>query len=246
MDNKYNIAEIAKSLWDNEKVNKKQFGTVSNVIYCLRIAESLGAKNKGDLLLYLQNMNVRVYKGEIKVELNSHLNLALAQGSGVFGDIEEFFIDKDGKRLSAENNNLDAQIEACIVRLKRKGGVWNEYAITANDLVCSGGKRHESGSWLFPNGSTPWKQYPKQMWRHRTRNMALKALFADCLKNLDSDVEEVEVTESQPETKPDVQEKANETKAKKALEEVFPADDLKVTHDPGNLEAKLEPPKMEE
>ena len=238
--NKLDIKAIADALWREEKVSKKVFGTVSTVSYCLHIAESLGAKTIGDLLLYLQNMNVRGKGGNVKVEIGIHLITSFVQQSPVFGDMESFFVNKEGDKISSDNKNLDDIIYACVVKVKRKGGVWSEYYLTAKDLMLSGGKRHESGSWLMPTDSTPWKQYPKGMWMNRTRGMAFKAHFADCLKNFSTDAGSDKVFTNLPES----QEKPLEDKAKEVIEKLHPAEDLKYVPDSGNLDVKLEPPKV--
>ena len=96
----------------------------------------------------------------------------------------------EGERICSENKNLIHPPVACVCRVKRKGGEgWKEFAVTNKDLELSGGKALDGGGWLFAKGrdqtaSVTWKKYPKIHWMYRTRALALRSLFADCLKNV--------------------------------------------------------------
>ena len=141
---------------------------------------ALGIDSFGKALSALKNM----YVFDGKLHLFGELPLAIVESSGLMDSIEEFFVDKEGNKICWKNKNLSARISAAVCIVKRKGGISNEFYLTEEDLVMSGGKRNPDGSWIFMQGkreSFTWKKYPSGHWRLRLRRTALKSVFPDVL-----------------------------------------------------------------
>lgn len=106
------------------------------------------------------------------------LPLALCQRSPKFESIEEFFIDKDGKKIGFDEGNPLAVPYGAVCRLKRKGDPFiKEDIFSVADAIKAG---------LLPcsKPSKPWAKYEKVMLKRRARSMGLKDKFADCLKSI--------------------------------------------------------------
>lgn len=147
----------------------------------IQVAMSLGFSTYGEVLSALQEM----YSYQGKIQIFGSLPLALIQKTGQLQDIQEFFVDKDGKEICYKNGNLNEKPVVAVCRLKRKGMEdFCEYSVTSDDLKLSGGKELKEGGWEFKKGNKTWRTHPKQMWRKTARNIGLRSLFADCLRNV--------------------------------------------------------------
>ena len=232
------FVKIVDFLTENSLIPETLAKNKSHAFMALKTCHALGFTTFGAMQLAVKNMYV--VKGAI--ELWGNLPLSLVQRTGLLEDIDEFFVDEEGERICSKNKNLVQIPVACVCRVKRKGGEgWKEFAVTKGDLELSGGKALEDGGWLFTKGkdktaSTTWKKYPKIHWMYRTRALALRSLFADCLKNvaihehegmksgmIDAEGQKTEKTAQTP--------SISEKYAKKDLNE-------------GNMQAKLEPPTI--
>lgn len=117
--------------------------------------------------------NIAVIEGS--PSLFGDLPLALVQRHAEFVSYEEYNIDKDYKRISLDNKNLDAEVWGGIVLLQRKGmKVPQSFAFVKVDADRAGLIERAK-----PN--MPWRAYPQVMYIRRARIMAIRALFADAL-----------------------------------------------------------------
>ncbi len=98
---------------------------------------------------------------------------ALGQQDPNYGDIEEFHIDENGKRI--DENNPKAEVYAAVVKVRRKtSSIWSTYMFSKYDALKAN---------LFKN--PVWKSYPKDMLLHRARARAYKAQYPNALLGLD-------------------------------------------------------------
>ena len=181
---KEQVMEISTSLI-KEGLVPRSFKTPSQVYLAIHTCMALGFKTFGEVAGIIKNMYV--FDGQIHIF--GELPMSLVQRSGLLEDMEEFFIDDEGKKICYENKNLTVVPNGAVCRLKRKGMGWNEYHITAEDLIKEGGKRSQDGSWIFTKGrdrkeSHTWKAYPKTHMRYRARAIGLKSLFPDAIRNM--------------------------------------------------------------
>jgi hypothetical protein len=101
------------------------------------------------------------------------LPLAKVMKSKLLVGKEEYFVDKDWKRISPENGNCDAEIHAAVCTTVRKGGIKHTTSFSREDA-----KRAE----LWGKGT--WKKYPQDMLLYRARARNLKSNFADALNGV--------------------------------------------------------------
>ena len=207
----------------------RSFKEPSQVYLALHSCQALGFSTFGSAVNALKEMYV--FDGQIHIF--GSLPLALVQKSGLLEDMEEFFIDDEGKKICYENKNLGNTPGGAVCRLKRKGMMWNEYHITSKDLIKEGGKRSQDGSWIFTKGkdrkeSYTWKAYPKSHLRYRARAIGLKSLFSDALKNMAIGGG---LTSNEGSAKVPEESQISKTYEKKDLNE-------------GNIAVKLEPPTL--
>ena len=154
--------------------------TPSSLLMAISACKALGFTDFGKMLGAIKNMYV--FNGSL--HMFGELPKSLVDASGLLESIDEFFVDKDGKRISYKNKNLNENPTAAVCLMKRKGGTENEFVVTKQDLINSGGIQKENGTWEFRQGkgvSYTWKAYPKNHWKLRVRRMAIKALFPDIL-----------------------------------------------------------------
>ena len=188
IDSQENAVKICAALIKREMV-PNSFRTPEAVFMALQVCRAFGVVQFGHVLTTIQNM----YIVNGAIHMFGDLPLSLVQGSGQLEYIREFFVDKSCKEICSENENLFNPVEAAICEVKRKGAIRQEFSVTKDDLILSGGKPREDGGWDFVKGrdrsgkayySDTWKKYPKTHWRYRARTKALKSVFADVLKNI--------------------------------------------------------------
>jgi len=102
------------------------------------------------------------------------LPLSLALSKGLVESLDEYWIDKDGKKICAANNNLTAEVFAAVCIMKRKGDPIPIETFFTKDEANKAG--------LFKNAV--WTSYTKRMLRYRARSQALKDKFPDALNGL--------------------------------------------------------------
>lgn len=100
------------------------------------------------------------------------LPLALVRKSGELEKFEEFFFDKDNKKICFENGNHDVVAAGAVCRMTRKGGETVERVFTVEMAKLAG---------LIDKNKSLWKIYPKRMVQMRTRGWTIKDLFSDVL-----------------------------------------------------------------
>lgn len=90
-------------------------------------------------------------------------------------DFEEFWFDKEYKKICFENKNLDTAAFGALCKVKRKGiPTCVERTFTVGDATIA-------GLW---GKDGPWKQHPRRMLQMRTRGWVLKDAFPDKLMGI--------------------------------------------------------------
>jgi hypothetical protein len=145
----------------------KQYDTPEKIGAGIQYAVQLGFRDSWLLAL----RQIAVINGT--PSMFGDLPLALARGSGLLEEFEEFLIDKDGAKICMENKNIFSEFVAACCRVKRKGYPPVEKLFTVNDAKTAG---------IF--GANVWKVYPKRMIQMRARSIALKDEFADVLNGM--------------------------------------------------------------
>lgn len=103
------------------------------------------------------------------------LPLALVRKSGLLEEITERVLDKDGKDICHENNNLTADPHTAICTVKRKGEKERSFYWTWVEAEKAG---------LLKKNRSIWLLYPKRMMQMRVRSLALKDVFGDILSGV--------------------------------------------------------------
>jgi hypothetical protein len=138
-------------------------------------------------LLFVKQFNLPVSAmnelGYVKGKLTAFGSLftALAERHEQYGEKEEFFITREGERISADNKNLATAIPwAHVMRIKRKDSqVWNEYFFSVDDAEKAG---------LLTKNTKPdagWVKYTKDLLYHKTKARGLKSNYASALNGLE-------------------------------------------------------------
>ena len=167
--------QFSKYLYTNQLV---KFDSVDYIFLALQIAFSLGMKSMGDMLLAINNM----YFVKGRVGIWGDLPMAIVQNSGKLEFIEEFFIDKDYKKISLDNKNLQEPPICAVCRVKRKGHEIKEFYLTLKDLALSGNYSEKDASFRGRGDMKIWNNYPKIMWAKRLKRWSIANVFSDVLK----------------------------------------------------------------
>lgn len=141
----------------------KTLDTEEKIIAAWQVAASL----KIPPMVAMQNM--AVINGSVAIW--GQLPKALAEATGEMEDFRQFFIDKEYNEISVKNKNLNAEIWAAVVQIKRKGRSTNEYFFSVDEAKTAG----------LLNKSGPWREHRKVMLARRTIGMAVKFEFPDAL-----------------------------------------------------------------
>lgn len=156
----------------NEKMISSTFKTAQQVVIGIQYAISL----KMDALPALRNMYV--IKG--RPCLWGDGPLSLAQRTGKIEGFEEFYVNKDLKKICYENKNLKDEVYASVCRIKRKGDeCWQEDFFTLDDMKKAGLAEDKWGK------KETYKKYQRIMIRYKARTLSLKSKFADLLNGMD-------------------------------------------------------------
>ena len=166
---------FSKYLYSNRLVS---FDSVDHIFLALQIAFSLGMKNMGDMLLAINNM----YFVKGRVGIWGDLPMAIVEKSGELEYIEEFFIDKDYKKISLDNKNLQEPPICAVCRVKRKNKELKEFYLTLKDLTISGNYSAKDGTFKGRGDMKIWNNYPKIMWAKRLKRWSVANVFSDVLK----------------------------------------------------------------
>lgn len=105
--------------------------------------------------------------------------LALCQREGLVSKIEEFFLDEQFNRISADNKNLNAKVYAAVTRVWRQGDdTMQEDFFTLDDLKVARLDQSRNGK------KEVWAKWERIMMRYKARTMALRSKFADLIAGI--------------------------------------------------------------
>lgn len=108
----------------------------------------------------------------------------LARRSPEYGEDEMFWLDKEQKRICADNKNLNSEVWAAVCRTKKKNGtIWNEYFFTMDDAKMAElvpPKRRDGSI----NYDSPWIKYPKDMLMYKSMARSYKANYSEALSGV--------------------------------------------------------------
>ena len=143
-----------------------RFKTAESVLVAIQMALELGLKPLTAL------RSIAVIQGT--PSFYGDLPLSLCYSSGKLESIKEYFLDKEGKKICVENNNISDEAYAAVCVVKRFGDVeFLESTFSLDDATRAG---------LFKN--PVWKSYTKRMLKYRARSQALKDKFSDALNGI--------------------------------------------------------------
>lgn len=101
---------------------------------------------------------------------------ALAQRDPEYGEMVVQYANKEMEVISLKNKNLNHDVYACVVQIKKKNSeVWNEYYFTVDEAKKAG---------LM--GSNTYQKYIKDMLYHRAKFRAMKTEYAAALNGVES------------------------------------------------------------
>lgn len=102
------------------------------------------------------------------------LPLALVRKTGELEFFEEYLVDKDYKKISFENKNLQVEFFAGVCEIKRAKFDKKTFHFTVEQAKTAG---------LWKKAG-PWCTYPDVMIKMRARSVALKTEFGDALNGV--------------------------------------------------------------
>lgn len=101
------------------------------------------------------------------------LYTALAQRHPDFGEMVVLYTDKDMKVINLENKNLNAEVWACVIRIKKKSdSEFHEYFFTKDEAVKAGAYKDV------------YLKYLKDMLYHRAKKRAFDTEYASAVKGV--------------------------------------------------------------
>ncbi len=152
------------------KAIPKHLSTVEEVIAAWNYAAQLMLPPQPSL------RNVAVIEGT--PSLFGDLPLALVQRHKEFVFYDEFTIDDQYKRISFENQNLNAKIFGAVVFFQRlRMEKPQSFSFTWDDATRAGINREKTRN----GNDTVWAKYPQDMLIRKARIRGIRALFADAL-----------------------------------------------------------------
>ena len=169
------MMKLAVFLMNNSLV-PSSFKQVNEVVMAIQTAMSLGYNKFGSISLAIKNM----YIINNSVSLWGELPMAIVNKSGLLERFDEYFLDKNWKKISEENENLDAEKASAVCIIQRKGRNQQSFYLTTEDLKYAGIIQKPDGSFTYGKSVT-WSKYPKIHWIRRNRAFALKTVFPDLL-----------------------------------------------------------------
>lgn len=114
----------------------------------------------------------------IKGKLGAYGSLytALAQRHPQWGEMIVLYTDDKMNVISLENKNLNAEVWACVIRIKKKGDEsWHEYYFTKDEAKTAG---------LLSNNT--YQKYLKTMLFHRAKVRAFSTEYASAINGIES------------------------------------------------------------
>lgn len=116
--------------------------------------------------------------GYVKGKLGAFGSLytALAQKHPLFGETVVIYVDEQMNEICLANKNLNAEVWACVIRVKKKGDeLWHEYYFTKYEAKTAG---------LLSNNT--YQKYLKSMLYHRAKKRAYDTEYASALNGVES------------------------------------------------------------
>lgn len=164
-----NIEEAYRqaSLYSKSGLVPKSFDTPEKVLVGIQYALELNLPP----LTALKNMYV--VKGI--PALFGDLPLSMVMKSSAFEYIKEIQFDKNNLEIKSDNQNLGAECEFAVCKIKRKGQDEVERAYSWTEAQAAGLHRDNYGD------KATWKNFRRRMLQMRARSWALKDMFPDVL-----------------------------------------------------------------
>jgi len=142
----------------------REFNTPEKAIIAYQYCNTLGLK------FSVANRQLCVING--KPSLYGDLPLSVALKSGVIENMDEFWIDDKGERISFEIKNLKEKPYAAVCIITTKHGTTERF-FSRDDAQAAG----------LLNGNV-WRKYTKDMLKYRARSQALKDSCPDVLNGV--------------------------------------------------------------
>lgn len=158
---------IAQALFRSKMV-PKAYESAEQVLAGMQYAVELGLRPFSGL------RNIAIINGS--PSLWGELPLALCRKTGQVEWIREYTIDKEYKKISVQNKNVESKPWAGVCELKRKNEDWVYEGVFTFDEAKDAG--------LLDKKFTPWHTYPKIMLMRRARSIVLKQAFPEALQGL--------------------------------------------------------------
>ena len=164
----------------NQGLAPSSFKNPQSVFLGLQVAMSFGFNEYGQAYKALGQMFVIGNS----VKLYGDLPLGIVEKkSNLLKDITEYFLDKEGNKICLENKNLNSIPYCAVCEIIKVDREKKSFFLTKGDLENSGGVFNEkTGQWAFKTKvgvKTPWRDFPKKMWKYRVRREALLSCFPE-------------------------------------------------------------------
>ena len=118
---------------------------------------------------------------------------ALCERHPEYGEHEMFWLDKDQNRICSDNKNLNAEVWAAVIKVKKKGAtIWNEYFFTLDEAKTAELYPPMKNEWVnkqktgkkIENTNSPWWKYIKDMLMHKVKKRMGDANYSSALNGV--------------------------------------------------------------
>jgi hypothetical protein len=158
------LMAVAKTLLDSRAL-PAQFQNVAQVAMGMQVLRQLGLPE------IVGMRQLAIINGAFAIW--GELPKALCEKSGLLEDDEEFWFDKDYRKICFGEKNLGIEVFGSYSMTKRKGRKPVERTFTVDDAKKAG---------LWGNQKKePWIKYPRRMLQMKARGHALKDVYPDVL-----------------------------------------------------------------
>lgn len=145
------------------------YKTGAQVVVALQLAQELGIKGGVKSLSRTCVINNTP-------SLWGEMPLAIVRGRGLVADEEGFYFDKDLKKISFENKNLNSPVFGFLYRFKRTGEETYHEEYYTIDMAKAAG--------LYAKTGSVWQKHPEDLLRWRTIGKMLKYKCSDVLSGV--------------------------------------------------------------
>lgn len=105
------------------------------------------------------------------------LYTAIAQRHPDYGEMKVLYTDKEMNIINLANKNLNADVWACVIMIKKKSDSdWHEYFFTKDEAQKAG---------LLGGATKTYEKYLKDMLYHKAKSRAFNTEYASVLKGID-------------------------------------------------------------